>query len=143
MRIVAGTNRNLKWAMAKEEFRNDLYYRLNGVNVTLPPLRERRDDLSHLIVMLVERFNREHRRHEILVKDSEERLKQHSWPGNVRELENVIQQAVLLAKSDVIKPEDLEIETPSPGEKYLYLLPVPGPGVQLGRIRPHRGGTSN
>jgi DNA-binding NtrC family response regulator len=131
VRIVAATNRDLQREMADRRFREDLYFRLRGVEVSLPPLRERREEIPQMAVAILERLNQKFRRQKSLAKDSLLRLVQYSWPGNVRELENVLRESVLLAKQDVIKPEDLEMTMKAYGRSYLDLLPAPGPGFDL------------
>ncbi len=134
VRIVAATNVNLKEAMAKGTFRTDLYYRLSGVEVSLPPLQARREEIASLAVRLLERLNQEGEPRKILSKDSIFRLMQHSWPGNVRELRGVLKNAKTLAEGDVIEPKDLKIDTTPPGKEYLDLLPGPAPGFSLKKL---------
>jgi transcriptional regulator with PAS, ATPase and Fis domain len=134
VRIVAATNRDLQEEMAARTFREDLYYRLKGVEVRLPPFRERREEIPALAVMLLERFNQEFKRQKRLAKGSISHMTRHSWPGNVRDLYNVLRQAVVLAERDVIEPEDLKIDTITPGQGYLDRLPAPAPGFDLNEL---------
>lgn len=98
VRVVAATNRDLRQAISEGRFREDLYYRLAVFPITLPPLRERGDDLvllaSALAGQLARRLNR---RIEPLTPEMAARLRAYSWPGNVRELQNVIERAVITA----------------------------------------------
>jgi Nif-specific regulatory protein len=108
VRIVAATNRNLEEAIAAGIFRQDLYYRLNVISLTLPPLRERREDIPLLAYYFIAKYSKKCKR---LVSgiSSEARdcLMAYDWPGNVRELENAIERAVVLGNTDVILPDDL------------------------------------
>lgn len=108
VRIIAATNRNLTEEMKKGTFREDLYYRLNVIPIFIPPLRERKDDISLLALSFLQRFSRE-RNKEIKGFSPEvmEVFLAHSWPGNVRELENVIEHAVIIGKKDKIILKDL------------------------------------
>lgn len=108
VRIVAATNRNLEEEVRKGNFREDLYYRLNVINVETPPLRTRRSDIPVLIRHFVDRYARENGKTIREVNpDVVHTLEQYDWPGNVRELENVIERAVVLAESDRIEPSHL------------------------------------
>jgi DNA-binding NtrC family response regulator len=110
VRIVAATNRNLEQAIAKKEFREDLYYRLNVVGIHLPPLRARTEDIPLLAEYFLSRIATQ--QHRPLLQLSSEAIKvmeSYPWPGNVRELQNTLQRAVVLATSDVILPKDLPL----------------------------------
>ena len=105
-RIITATNQDLERAVREGRFREDLYYRLNVIPITLPPLRERRTDVP----LLVEHFLRKYSEGRTPKPMSEEALKTlmaYDWPGNVRQLESVIERAVLLSEGDVLGPEDL------------------------------------
>jgi len=95
-RVVAATNRDLEEAMARGEFREDLYYRLNVVEITVPPLRERREEIPALASRFLARFNSQYGRQKQLMPETLARLTDYSWPGNVRELENVIRRLAVL-----------------------------------------------
>jgi len=98
VRLVAATHRDLEQMVAAGQFRNDLYYRLNVFPVQLPPLRERRDDIPHLVRHFIQKFSRRMgRRIETIPAEALETLAGYSWPGNIRELENVIERAVILS----------------------------------------------
>lgn len=108
VRIIAATNTRLKELVAAGSFREDLYYRLNVIRVSLPPLRERKDDIPLLAEHFIRRFSGENRAEVCILKQSALRvLMEYDWPGNVRELENVIERAVVLVPDDGQISEDL------------------------------------
>ena len=108
VRIVAATNRNLKDAVARGEFREDLYFRLSVFPVVIPALRERRGDIPLLVRHYVERFCREMNKAPLGVPDaSMERLVGYEWPGNVRELANCLERAVILADGEELGVDHL------------------------------------
>jgi two-component system response regulator AtoC len=110
-RIIAATNQNLKVLIEKGRFREDLFYRLKVVEITLPSLRERREDIPDLVAYLLEKINRELRRSVRKVPpDVMKILSEMPWRGNVRELENALTRAVILAKGDVVLKENLPLE---------------------------------
>ncbi|OGR30884.1 MAG: sigma-54-dependent Fis family transcriptional regulator [Desulfuromonadales bacterium GWD2_54_10] len=113
VRIVAATNKNLEELVASRDFREDLYYRLSVIPITIPPLRERREDIPLLIHNFLTRFNND-RKHAVkgFSRDVLEILCNYNWPGNVRELENLVERMVTLKDSGFISPDDLP-------EKYL------------------------
>jgi two-component system response regulator AtoC len=117
-RIIAATNQDLKSLIEKGKFREDLYYRLKVVEITLPPLHERKEDIPDLVAYLLEKINRQLRKNVKKVPSEVMKLlKKLSWKGNVRELENALTRAVILAKGDVIHAENLPIDT---GEKKIF-----------------------
>ncbi|WP_028583288.1 sigma-54-dependent transcriptional regulator [Desulfogranum mediterraneum] len=108
VRIVAATARDLGEMVENKQFRGDLFYRLNIVQIQVPPLRERRDDLSLLCHHFLAKMNRQlGRQVRAFSPRTMEQLLKHEWPGNVRELENVIERAVILAEDELIVPENL------------------------------------
>jgi DNA-binding NtrC family response regulator len=108
VRIVAATNRDLEEEVRTGRFRVDLFYRLNVVHVTLPPLRDRRDDIPVLVEHLIQRFSQQYGvAPKRVTPEALERLNAHAWPGNVRELQNVIERAFALSISDTITVADL------------------------------------
>jgi DNA-binding NtrC family response regulator len=108
VRIVAATNRNLADCVSEGTFREDLFYRLNVVPVTVPPLRERREDIPLLVEHFLRKYNKKAKRGIVsATKPALRALMDYDWPGNVRELENTIERAVVLSKNDMIEPEDL------------------------------------
>ena len=108
VRVVAATNRDLEADVASNDFRRDLYYRLSVVSLTIPPLRERREDIPPLVEGLLDHFRTEiPYRVEAVTPEAMAALCAYEWPGNVRELINVIERATLLTTDDAISPEDL------------------------------------
>ena len=108
VRIIAATNKDLEAMVEKNEFREDLFYRLNVIPIELPALRERRSDIPLLVQHFMEHFNaQKHRDIEGVLPEALERLTAYHWPGNVRELENVIERITILKGSGVIALEDL------------------------------------
>jgi two-component system response regulator AtoC len=111
VRVIAATNRDLKKAVEEATFREDLYYRLNVVPITLPPLRQRRDDIPLLVEHFIAKYNREfNRKVKGFSAGATAALYQYDWPGNVRELENVIERAVALAQSETISLRELPLD---------------------------------
>src|SRR6266404_5267636 len=106
-RVVAATNRDLAQMIHQGGFREDLFYRLNVIPVTLPPLRERREDIPLLAEHFLTRFAKRQGRVLRLSPASMERLLRYPWPGNVRELENAMERGAILAQADTIEPDDL------------------------------------
>lgn len=108
VRVVAATNRDVDVAVKEGRFREDLYHRLNVVPITLPPLRERREDIPALAHHFLQRFAKEVKRGLSEISDEAlGRLSAYDWPGNVRELANAIERAVVLAQGPEIAPHDL------------------------------------
>ncbi len=131
VRVIAATNRNLQAEVTSGRFREDLYYRLEVLQIQLPALRDRRAEISELAVTLLKQMNQRRPRPKQLSKDALRRLEQHSWPGNVRELSNVIQRSVLYAPADVIGPDDLIIIDKGAGADPFAGLPDPEAGFSL------------
>jgi two-component system response regulator AtoC len=103
VRVVASTNKDLEKAVAQGLFREDLYYRLNVVNILVPPLRERPEEIPILIAHFCEKYSRQYnRQHVALSTELLERFLTHPWPGNVRELENLIKRIVVLESEDLV-----------------------------------------
>jgi two-component system response regulator GlrR len=116
VRVIAATNRDLRKEMEEKRFREDLYHRVSVLPITLPPLRERREDIPILIDHFVRRFDHElGRAIRGFTPRAIERLKAHAWPGNVRELENRVKQAMVMAKGDIVDVEALSLAGGSPG----------------------------
>jgi DNA-binding NtrC family response regulator len=132
VRVVAATNRNLGDSVREGAFRQDLYYRLKGVNLYLPPLRERRDDIPLLVQHFIAQANRSHHKSVRGVEaDAMRRLVDHPWPGNIRELRNVVETLVVLSPGPRIQRAlvDAHLSDDAPGGPAT-LLPV-----ALGRSR--------
>jgi len=111
VRVIAATNQDLEDAMARGEFRPDLYYRLDVVEINVPPLRERPDEIPVLAAEFLARFNVQYRRQKQIAPPALTRLAEYSWPGNVRELENAIRRFVVLDREHVVD-EPLEAARP-------------------------------
>jgi DNA-binding NtrC family response regulator len=112
LRLVTATNRDLRAMVASREFREDLFFRLSVIEITIPPLRDRRDDILPLAESFLEKFSREAGRRRPLAfsPESLRALTRHAWPGNVRELQNGIERAVILCGGDMVEPEHLRID---------------------------------
>jgi two-component system nitrogen regulation response regulator GlnG len=111
VRVLAATNHDLEKAAAEGRFRKDLYYRLKGITIRVPPLRERRDDIAELAHYFLVQFNTELGRDlRSFAPETLEALQAHSWPGNVRELQSTIREAMLNATGQMILPEFLPTE---------------------------------
>lgn len=108
VRIIAATNRNLEEMIKRNEFREDLFYRLNVLPIQLPPLRDRKSDIGHLTKYFVDKFNTAHHKNITGIHaDAMEAMKSHQWPGNIRELENVIEHAFVIETTEEITLESL------------------------------------
>jgi transcriptional regulator with PAS, ATPase and Fis domain len=111
VRVVAATNQDLHQRIADGLFRKDLYYRLNAVELVLPPLRGRTDDIREFMDYFIRKFNPEYQRAVAGIDpDVMERLLAHDWPGNIRQLEHVIKRAVVVAEGRMIRLQDLPEE---------------------------------
>jgi len=110
VRIIVASNRDLKAEAQAGRFREDLYYRLSVVTITIPPLRERGEDILLLARTFLNRSCKEHRRNVRFAPAAVQALLAYSWPGNIRELENKVQRAVIMAQRKVIEPADLDLE---------------------------------
>jgi len=130
VRVIATTNRDIEIQMEEGKFREDLYYRLNVIPIHLPPLRERRDDISLLANYFIEKYNRlDERDVKGLTKEAEDALSQMPWKGNVRELENVIERAILMCKGDHIEEAGLLMKGKAkkqddPGHLFMPTVPL-------------------
>ena len=107
VRIIAATNRNLEERIHKQEFRQDLYYRLNVIPLNVPPLRERKDDIKLLVKYFLEKFQEVHsKKIERIEDDAIIALEAYDWPGNIRELENYIERSIVLNKTGIVTKAD-------------------------------------
>jgi DNA-binding NtrC family response regulator len=132
VRVIAATNRNLEEAVSQGRFRDDLYYRLNVLPVTLPPLRDHPSDIPLLAAHYVDAFSREFRKAvRGVTPEAMERLQRHGWPGNIRELRNVVERAVLLAETDRLGPEQFPMLAARPAASGFELPPT---GVNLDEL---------
>ncbi|CAN5878789.1 hypothetical protein BH18ACI5_BH18ACI5_22160 [soil metagenome] len=131
VRIVAATNRDLEIAVANGTFREDLFFRLNVVCITLPPLRQRRDEIPLLTDLFLRQYAEHYNKPHITLSDATMCLfQQHQWPGNVRELENLIKRAVVLGGDESIHRElaaSLASRTATPGPIPVLQWPSPRP----------------
>jgi two-component system, NtrC family, response regulator AtoC len=108
VRIVTATNKNLDEEVKKGTFREDLYYRLNVVNIRVPPLRERKEDILLLIDFFLKKYNARHKKNvKGVTREVRDMLMKYDYPGNVRELENITERAVVLTRGDYVSKEDL------------------------------------
>jgi two-component system response regulator AtoC len=131
VRVVAATNQDLHERIAKGVFRKDLYYRLNAVELVLPPLRGRGDDIREFTGHFIRKFNAEYERAVADVDpDVMERLLAHDWPGNIRQLEHVIKRAVVVAEGSTVRLHDLPEEFKAGG-----VAAQPERGGSLRRVR--------
>ncbi|MCI0435835.1 MAG: sigma-54 dependent transcriptional regulator [Gemmatimonadetes bacterium] len=128
VRFIAATNQNLRDRVETGGFRRDLYYRLNVLNIHLPPLRQRREDIPLLVEHFIHETSRQHDRPRIQVSPEAMRILIDSdWPGNVRELANLVESMVVLAPGTVIRPEDIPDEIRHGPALRSLALPVPVP----------------
>lgn len=117
VRVIAATNRNLEEMVKKKTFREDLYYRLNVVPITILPLRERKDDIEPLIEHFMCVFNKKYDFNKIITSGAVDSLKEYRWPGNVRELKNIIERVMIMSTGDKILRSDLPIKEVWSGHK--------------------------
>jgi len=117
VRIVSATNISLQELISKSEFREDLFYRLNVVNINVPPLRERHGDIKLLIKFFLNKFNKEIGKKVSISKLANEILENYNWPGNVRELQNTIESLVVLCHGHEVTPRDLPPHILAPAKK--------------------------
>ncbi len=111
LRLIAATNSDLKQAVEAGSFREDLYYRLNVIPVSVPPLKEREGDIEELCLHFIKKFNRVFKKNlKGLSPKALQLLKSHDWPGNIRELENLMERLVVLGKGPLIEERDLPFE---------------------------------
>jgi DNA-binding NtrC family response regulator len=135
VRVVAATNRDLREAVARREFREDLYFRLSVFPVEIPPLRRRRGDIPLLADAFLERYAREMGRRGLRLSDAARRdLLDHHWPGNIRELQNAIERAAILAEGLEIEPRHLRLAAdPAAGRRLADVLDLSGPLADVGK----------
>lgn len=129
VRVVAATNSDLEKSISNGDFREDLYYRLNVISVVLPPLRSRKEDIPQLVDHFLARYNKETNKNIRGVSQKTlQLLLNYSFPGNVRELENIIERAVVLEDSELIRPEQLPLQVAMSSGDGDFILPVPASG---------------
>lgn len=135
VRILAATNRNLDKEVPAGRFREDLYYRLRVVQIELPPLRDRKEDIPALVSFFIEKYNIEFGRRIKGVSDSSVKaLMEYHWPGNIRQLEAVIERAVLMSDTDTIQPRDFKDELRISSEKSLLTMDIPDEGINFEEV---------
>jgi transcriptional regulator with GAF, ATPase, and Fis domain len=139
VRVIAATNRPLAQMVATGQFREDLYYRLNVVSIDMPPLRERKDDITALATFFLKRFAGElKKRLDGLAPDALKLLMRYNWPGNIRELENSIERAVLLTEGPMVNSGDLRLGELSTGSTTSAdgspVVKIPPTGIALEEI---------
>jgi transcriptional regulator with PAS, ATPase and Fis domain len=111
IRFIVATNKNLEEAISNGKFREDLYYRLNVVSITIPPLRERKEDIPDLVSYFLKKFNRELKKGLVgITPDAMGKITSYGWPGNVRQLENVLKRAIVLCQGEWILEDHLLFE---------------------------------
>ena len=114
VRVITATNKNLYSLVQENKFREDLYYRINVVNIDIPPIRQRKEDIEPLARYFIRKYTREFNKTEMDIdRGALDYMHQYDWPGNVREIRNCIERAVLLAEGDVIREHDISIAHPS------------------------------
>jgi DNA-binding NtrC family response regulator len=120
VRVISATNADPQVEVAAGRFREDLLYRLNTVEIHLPPLRERREDIPLLAQHFLERQAKRYRKPKAgFSEDASQALLDHPWPGNIRELRHAVERAVLLAMDDHVRALDLGLVTPSEGGGHI------------------------
>lgn len=123
VRIIAATNRNLKEMVARQEFREDLFYRLNVVQIEIPPLRKRPEDIVPLANHFLAKYNSQYGKNKVISPEVYKIFERYSWPGNVRELENIVERAVILSQGEVIDASHLP-EHLGQGEKNAQTVEI-------------------
>jgi formate hydrogenlyase transcriptional activator len=132
VRLVAATNCDLETMVEERQFRSDLYYRLNVFPVTIPPLRERAEDIPLLVRFFAERFSRRMGKSiESIPAKTTEALARYHWPGNVRELENIIERAVILSPGPELEVPMSELKQPSTSASPVAVKQEPFPASSL------------
>lgn len=110
IRLITATNKDLQQLVKEELFREDLFYRLNVIHISLPPLRERKEDIPHLIDLFIKKYNKqEDKQVKAISRDALSNLVKYHFPGNIRELENIVERSLVLTKSDILTTDDLPV----------------------------------
>jgi DNA-binding NtrC family response regulator len=126
VRVIAATNRDLQQAVKDGSFRTDLFYRLNVVSITLPPLRDRLDEIPQLAELFLKKYCRDAKKPVMKFSPPAlNKLAAHRWPGNVRELQNAVERAVVLKTGNMIEPEDLALQPMDVGSEESMGLDLP------------------
>jgi DNA-binding NtrC family response regulator len=120
IRLICATNRNLAESVRKEEFREDLLYRINTIQVEIPPLRERKEDIPLLADFFLKKYARKYNKENlILSSETVRKLKEYPWPGNIRELQHTLEKAVILSENLILQPKDFYLNKPLQPEANL------------------------
>jgi formate hydrogenlyase transcriptional activator len=148
VRVVAATNANLAPMVAEKKFRSDLFYRLNVFPITVPPLRERRDDVARLVRHFANKYAQRMGKHIVSIpKTTMDALSRHTWPGNIRELQNLMERAVLLSPglqlrvplADIVAPfvvnDDAQSSTLEQVERELIVRALQESNWVVGGVR--------
>jgi two-component system, NtrC family, response regulator PilR len=132
VRIIAATNLDLQERISTGDFREDLYYRINVIPISLPPLRERREDIAPLVEFFVEKFSEElGLEHKPVSKRALELLQEYHWPGNVRQLENTIERALTLGTGKKLTSDDLPPQVRNKSNRPPQAISLPKEGMEL------------
>ena len=136
VRIIAATNSDLSLAIARGAFREDLYYRLNVMRISLPPLRVRKDDIPLLVNHFLGKFDTSHSKK--ISPEAMKLLSRHNWPGNIRELQNIIERSLIFCQGSEIQPAHLPRELmDSMEESETPVLNLPESGISLTELEKH------
>ena len=108
--MISATNRDLAKMVESQDFREDLYYRLNVFPIVIPPLRERVDDIEPLIERFLTQFNKKYGMHKTFSRETAAIMKRYSWPGNIRELRNIVERVMIVSTEDCITADHLPVE---------------------------------
>jgi DNA-binding NtrC family response regulator len=129
VRLISATNKDIEEEVKKGSFRPDLYYRLNGFTISIPPLRERISDVMELTRHFIERFSAFYNKKIEVTQEALNKLLKYHWPGNVRQLESVIERAVIVSEDGFIRPQDILL--PEEKEDTFELFDIPPGGISL------------
>ncbi|WP_347548584.1 sigma 54-interacting transcriptional regulator [Pseudalkalibacillus hwajinpoensis] len=135
-RLIASTNQNLEDMVKKGTFREDLFYRLNVIPITIPPLRERKEDIATLAAHFLQQLNEKYRTNKFFHSATIEGLSEYGWPGNVRELQNIVERLVITADARMIYPDALPSYIQQDSEQQLTSW-LPGPEEEQGKTLKH------
>jgi DNA-binding NtrC family response regulator len=132
--VIAATNKNLREAVKEGAFRQDLFFRLNVIHITIPPMRERPEDIPRLAGFFLEHYNKKFKRHmEGITPEAMRILQLHDWPGNVRELRNAIERAMILEDSSYITAGSLPLSVSTSATAAAPAMAVAAGGASAGR----------
>lgn len=132
VRIITATNKDLQREVAKGNFRDDLFYRIKVVTLTVPPLRERKEDIPSLVKLFLDKYNKEFGKRVNNISDSAiKALMDYHWPGNIRQLESVIERAVLMSDTDTISLNDIKSELRLSDDREVMDIDIPDEGINF------------